>query len=569
MNSHRSTQRGFRGTTLVGAVAVAALAAWGGWWVGSRPAAPAGSAGGAPGAAPAAAVSPAPASPDGAAPADAGGRKVLYWHDPMVPGQRFDRPGKSPFMDMQLVPVYADAADEGAVTISPRLAQSFGVRLIEAKEGALAGGFSAPGTLVVDERTIVAVQARVQGYVEKLLVRATYDSVRAGQPLAELYVPEWLAAQEELLALKGSAQPGAAGLVDAARVRLGLLGMPAAEIARVEREGRTSARVTIAAPQAGVVWEIGARDGMAVMPGTTLFRLAGLGSVWVVAEVPEIQAGALRTGAPVEATLAAFPGRVFRGTVATLLPEVNAATRTVRARIVLANPDVALKPGMFATVQFGAPAQAAKRALLVPSEAVIRTGRRNVVIVAQAEGRYAPVEVALGRESGDSVEITRGLEPGAKVVASGQFMIDSEASLKGVLARMGAAADAPPTDPHAGHAMPPPTDPHAGHVMPPPTEPRAGTAMPAAAGATEHEAEGVVRGVGAEVLIKHGAIPAAGMGAMTMAFKAPPSGVPPAVTEGTSVRFRFVITPKGEFALTGIAPVGGPVAGSPDAGKKR
>ena len=148
-------------------------------------------------------------SAGGAPTTDAAGRRVLYWHDPMVPGQRFDKPGKSPFMDMMLVPVYADAgADEGTLAISPRLAQSFGVRLIEAKAGTLGGGFSAPGTLVVDERTIVAVQARVQGYVEKLLVRATYDSVRAGQPLAELYVPEWLAAQEELLALKASAQPG-------------------------------------------------------------------------------------------------------------------------------------------------------------------------------------------------------------------------------------------------------------------------------------------------------------------------------------------------------------------------
>ena len=264
------------------------------------------------------------------------------------------------------------------MAISPRLAQSFGVRLVEAKAGTLAAGFSAPGTLVVDERTIVAVQARVQGYVEKLLVRATYDSVRAGQPLAELYVPEWLAAQEELLALKGSAQPGAAALVDAARARLGLLGMPAAEIARVEREGRPSARVTITAPQAGVVWEIGARDGMAVMQGTTLFRLAGLGSVWVVAEVPEAQAGALRTGAPVEATIAAFPGRVFKGTVSTLLPEVNAATRTVRARIVLANPDVSLKPGMFATVQFAGAA---------PSEARPAGARRGGDPHGQAERR--------------------------------------------------------------------------------------------------------------------------------------------------------------------------------------
>jgi membrane fusion protein, copper/silver efflux system len=540
MKPNRWSAGGLRGTTLVTAIAIAALAGWGGWWFGSRHALPAAGGGGD-------GTTTAPAASPGSAPtADAGGRKVLYWHDPMVPGQRFDKPGKSPFMDMMLVPVYADAADEGSVAISSRLAQSFGVRLIEAKEGTLAGGFAAPGTLVVDERTIVAVQSRVQGYVEKLLVRATYDSVRAGQPLAELYVPEWLAAQEELLALKASAQPGAAGLVDAARARLGLLGMPAPEIARVEREGRPSARVTISAPQSGVVWEIGARDGMAVMPGTTLFRLAGLGSVWVIAEVPEVQAGALRTGAPVEVTIAAFPGRVFRGSVATLLPEVNAATRTVRARIVLANPDASLKPGMFATVQFGAGPSAAKPVLLVPAEAVIRTEKRNVVIVAQGDGRYAPVEVELGRERGDSVEIRKGLEPGTKVVASGQFMIDSEASLKGVLGRMPPGAeDAPPADPHAGHAV------------------------PAAGGAVVHEAQGVVRGVGDDVLIRHGAIPSAGMGAMTMPFKAPPSGVPSAVKEGTNVRFRFVVTPKGDLALTELVPLDGPAAAGADGGAKR
>jgi Cu(I)/Ag(I) efflux system membrane fusion protein len=546
MKLNRSHQLGFNALPLAVAVVVAVVAAWGGWWFGTRQAQPhAGGAAGTSAPAPASAPTAAPTSAGGPPATDAAGRKILYWHDPMVPGQRFDKPGKSPFMDMMLVPVYADeGADSGTLAISPRLAQSFGVRLVEAKEGALAGGFSAPGTLVVDERTIVAVQSRVQGYVEKLLVRATYDSVRAGQPLAELYVPEWLAAQEELLALKGSAQPGAAALVDAARARLGLLGMPAAEIARVEREGRPSARVTITAPQGGVVWEIGARDGMAVMQGTTLFRLAGLGSVWVVAEVPEAQAGALRTGAPVEATIAAFPGRVFKGTVSTLLPEVNAATRTVRARIVLANPDVSLKPGMFATVQFAAAASSAKPVLLVPAEAVIRTGKRNVVIVAQAEGRYAPVEVELGRESGDSVEIRKGLEPGAKVVASGQFMIDSEASLKGVLARMGDGAEAK-ADPHAGHAT------------------------PAATGVPVHQAEGVVRAVGDEVLIKHGAIPGAGMGAMTMAFKAPPAGVPAAIKEGTSVRFRFVITPKGDFALTEIVPVDGPPAAAAEPGAKR
>ena len=362
---------------------------------------------------------------------------MLYWHDPMVPNAKFDKPGKSPFMDMQLVPVYADAGDEGGTAVSARQVQNFGVRTAVATEGRLDAGFTATGAIGIDERAQVAVQSRSQGYVEKLYVRAQYDGVAAGQPLAELYVPDWLAAQEEWLALKASPQPGAAQLADAAKQRLRLLGMPDAEIARVEREGKPSARVTVTAPQAGIVWEIGVREGMAVMPGVTLFRLAGIGTVWVTAEVPEAQAALVRVGAPVEARAAAYPDRVLKGSVNALLPEVNAQTRTLRVRIVLANPGGVLKPGMFATVNFGAPATGA--VVLVPAEAVIETGKRSVVIVATGEGRFMPVDVDVGRQSGDMVEIRKGIAVGQRVVVSGQFLIDSEASLKGALTRIAAS----------------------------------------------------------------------------------------------------------------------------------
>lgn len=508
------------GQLVVSSVAVALVAAGVGFWFGrSHPADTVASK-------PPQAIADAK---DGKVLTDESGRRVLYWHDPMVPGQKFDKPGKSPFMDMDLVPVYADeAADKGGVTISPRLSQSFGVRTVEAKEGSLASGFTAVGAIAADERSIVAVQSRVQGYVERLHVRATYDAVRAGQPLADLYVPEWLAAQEEWLALKSSPQPGAAALADAAKQRMRLLGMPDAEIARVEHDGKPSSRVTIVAPESGIVWEIGARDGMAVMPGTTIYRLAGLGSVWVIAEVPEAQAGSLVIGAPVEVRAAAFPERVFKGSVGTLLPEVNAQTRTVRARIVVSNPGAALKPGMFANVAFAGPTSA--KSVLVPSEAVIRTGTRNVVIVAATENTFTPVQVDVGRESGDVTEIRRGLAAGMRVVASSQFLIDSEASLKGVLARMNAGDSA--TNAKA-------VDPHAAHV---------------ATAAVRHKGSGLVRDVGPEVLIQHGPIASAGMGAMTMAFKAPTSGMPNDVKEGTRVDFEFTITPGGEFVLTEIAP---------------
>jgi Cu(I)/Ag(I) efflux system membrane fusion protein len=535
MSNPTAGQRGAAVRNVVGALFVGALAAAAGYWFGTRngvhevpPAAPTG------------AGSLAVPSTDAAGNKllyDEKGRRVLYWHDPMVPGQRFDKPGKSPFMDMQLVPVYADeGSDEGTVKVSPRLAQNFGVRTVEAREGTLAVGVTAVGAIAVDERTLTGVQSRVQGFVEKLHVRATFDGVRAGQPIADLFVPEWVAAQEEFLALRASSQPGVAALADAARIRLKLLGMPEAEIARLEREGRTAGRVTVTAPQGGIVWEIGARDGMAVMPGTNLVRIAGLGSVWLIAEVPEAQAGQVAAGMPVEARTAAYPERVFHGRVEALLPEVNVATRTVRARVVLANPGGALKPGMFANATFRGPA--AKAAVLLPSEAVIRTGKRNVVIVAEGDGKFAPVEVEVGREAGDQTEITKGLAAGQRVVASGQFLIDSEASLKGVLARMN----------NAGEST---------------------TAGGAASGMAKHRGAGVVRDVdGGEVFIQHGAIDSAGMGAMTMGFKAPPGGVPANVKEGARVDFEFSITPQGEFALWSIAPVaGGPPAKDAKGGK--
>ena len=375
--------------------------------------------------------SAAPAAP-AASPATE--RKALYWHDPMVPGPKFDKPGKSPFMDMQLVPVYADeGADQGKVTISSRTLQNLGIRVADVKEGRMDTGFTATGAVSVDERSLIAVQARVNGYIEKLYVRAQYDAVARGQALAEIYSPEWLAAQEEYLVLKQSTQPGAEALAQAARQRLALLGVSETQIQRIEQSGQPVPRITLYAPESGIVWELGVRDGMSVNPGVTLFRLAALGSVWVNAEVPETEAALVRIGAPVTARATAFPETVYKGTVAAILPDVNATTRTIKARIVLANPGGRLKPGMFVTAEFGS---AAKPALMVPAEAVIHTGKRTVVIVAEDGGKFRPVEVEAGRESADMTEIRKGLTAGQKVVASGQFLIDSEASLKSTLTRL-------------------------------------------------------------------------------------------------------------------------------------
>jgi Cu(I)/Ag(I) efflux system membrane fusion protein len=353
----------------------------------------------------------------------------------MVPGQKFDKPGKSPFMDMDLVPVYADeeAASSG-VSVSPQLAQNLGVRTAIAQKGRIAKGVDVVGTVAFDERAVHVVQARTAAFVEELLVRAPLDPVRKGQPLARLFVPEWAGAQQEYLALKASRIEGAAELARAARNRLLLLGMMEEQVEAVDREGKTITRVTLVSPADGVVGELSAREGMNVMAGAPLFRINGLSTVWVNLDVPEAAAGAVRHGAPLAATVPAYPGETFKGQVSAVLPEVNATTRTVRARVELANPGARLKPGMFAAVKIS-PAAGAD-AVLVPSEAVIVTGERSVVIVARGEGRYEPVPVKIGAEQGGRTEILEGLQGGEKVVASGQFLIDSEASLRGMERRM-------------------------------------------------------------------------------------------------------------------------------------
>jgi Cu(I)/Ag(I) efflux system membrane fusion protein len=401
-------------SVIAAAALVAAGVAGGLWWAKRHMAA----------AAPAAATAPAPE------------KKVLYWHDPMVPGQRFDKPGKSPFMDMQLVPVYADeGGDEAGVKVSPQLAQNMGVRTVVAEKGRLARNIDVVGTIAFDERAVAVVQSRTPAYVEQLLVRAPLDPVHKGQPLARLFVPEWAGAQQEYQALKSSRLEGADDLARAARNRLLLLGMSEEQVQAVDREGKPITRITLASPIDGVVAELGAREGMSTMAGAMLFRINGISTVWVNIDVPEAQAAAVRPGATLAASVPAYPGETFKGRVAAVLPEVNATTRTLKARVELANPGGKLKPGMFANVKID-PAGEKKDAVLVPSEAVIVTGERSVVIVDRGEGRFEPVNVKIGAEEGGRTEILEGLAGGERVVASGQFLIDSEASLAASVKRL-------------------------------------------------------------------------------------------------------------------------------------
>lgn len=366
--------------------------------------------------------------------------RVLYYYDPMRPDVQFDAPGKSPFMDMDLVPRYAGegGGDGVVVEIDPRMAQNLGVRTAPVTLGQFSHSFDAVGAVEVDEHLIYAVESRAEGWVERLSVRAVGDPVRRGQAVAGVYSPELYSAQEELTL---AAKSGDQGLVAASRQRLLLLGASGSQIDEVLESGRAQRQTRIVAPNSGVVTELNVREGQKVMPGMPIIRIADLSRVWITVEVPESLSSAIRQGGKAEARLAALAGRTYEGRVEYVYPGLDTATRTVRARILFQNRDGALKPGMYANVALLAGTR--QDALLVPTEAVIRTGRRTVVIVAEREGRFRPVEVTLGPEHEGTIVILEGLSEGQQVVTSGQFLIDSEASLRGAYKRLEGAAPAP------------------------------------------------------------------------------------------------------------------------------
>lgn len=455
------------------------------------------------------------------------GRKILYYHDPMVPGNKFDKPGKSPFMDMMLVPVYADGdSDQGRVTVSPRIQQNLGVRIAPVTEAMLSPQLSVVGSITFNEREQAVIQARAAGYVERLRVRATLDRVARGQVLAELYVPDWVAAQQEFLSVRRLQGPDVASLVEGAKSRMRLAGMTEDQIRGIETTGRANPRTLVLAPAEGLVTEIAAREGMAVMPGATLFRISGFSTVWANAEVPESQAALVRPGTRVQAQTPATPGVVYDGRVQALLPDVNATTRTLKARVELNNPRGQLVPGMFVSMNFSD--MRPGKALTVPAEALIYTGKRTVVIVAEDNGRFRPVDVQAGIESGGQTEIRKGLQAGQRVVVSSQFLIDSEASLRGVEARLN-------------------------------NEPAPVAAAPAAAPAAgqRHESEAKIEAIGKdEMTLSHGPIPSMKWGAMTMDFKLPPRDqLPPHLKAGDRVKFEFYMGSDGLPQLTRVTPL--------------
>lgn len=447
-------------------------------------------------------------------------RKVLYWYDPMTPGQRFDKPGKSPFMDMDLVPRYADETqDDGGITISARQQQNLGVKTAQATLRSLELQLNAFGTVATDERGIETISARANGLVEKLYVKAAQQFVQRNDPLAQLWMPQWSAAQQEYLAIR---QWGDASLVAAARERLQLQFMPEEIVKAVERSGKPQTRITLRAPAQGYINKLDVREGAQVNAAQSLFELATLDPVWIVVDYPESQARLLSRGSNISATTDSWPGKTFHGKVDELLPNLETTTRTLKARLTLENPEHLLKPGMILNVALTHPVTTPP-VVAIPDEALITTGTNNRVLLADGNGHFTPVDVKTGRSQSGWVEVTQGLKAGQSVVISGQFLIDSEASLKSALPQM--ADDQPQQDtPSAG-----------------PTP-------------TTYSAVGSIEAIdGDTITISHGPVAALNWGPMTMDFVAS-AELRPSLTIGQQINFTFVLPEEGA-RLVSVTPV--------------
>ncbi|WP_122289602.1 efflux RND transporter periplasmic adaptor subunit [Serratia plymuthica] len=451
---------------------------------------------------------------DAPAPAAKSERQVLYWYDPMMPGQRFDKPGKSPFMDMQLVPRYADEAEpEGGVTISARQQQNLGVRTEAAQLRQLAPQLSAFGSVATDERGVQIIAARANGLVEKLYVRASQQQVKKGEALAQLWIPDWSAAQQEYLAVR---QLGDTALSAAARQRLQLLFMPEGVIRQVERTGKPEPRVKITAPGNGFVNKLNILEGAQVTAAQGLFEIASLDPVWIVADYPQAQAGLLKVGDKVQAASASWPGERFEGEVSELLANVDPLTRTFKARILLKNPQQKLRPGMYLQLTLSH-STLGQPVLAIPQEALIGSGDRNRVLLAEGNGHFTPVEVVAGRAQDGWVEIKRGLSVGQQVVTSGQFLIDSEASMRSALPQMAAQTEL-----------------------------------------KQYQAEGVVEALNdSAITLSHGPVPELQWPAMTMDFALTSAGLPAGIKPGDRVKIDFTVDDQGshisQIVLTSAA----------------
>lgn len=385
-----------------------------------------------------------------------GERKVKYWQAPMNPTEIYDKPGKSK-MGMDLIPVYDDQVSSGSsVQIDPVTVQNMGVRTAAVERIDFARSLRAVGKVDYNEETIYAVSARISGWIERLYVNYTGQEVRKGQTLLEIYSPELVTTQQEyLLALKNKkmlgdskfagVRDGAESLLKASRQRLENWDIPESEIVKLESSGLVRKTIKLVSPANGVVIHKNAVEGMHIKEGMDLYRIADLSTVWVNASIYDNEAPWIKEGQAAELELTYAPGKTLKGKVSYIYPYLNEKTRDIKVRIEFPNPDMQLKPGMYGNVSIKTPA--IKDALVVPSEAVIRSGQRNLVFLAKGEGRFEPREVRIGEESNDGkIRIIAGLLGNEEVVVSAQFMLDSESRLQEAIQKMLAEKSAKPNN---------------------------------------------------------------------------------------------------------------------------
>jgi membrane fusion protein, copper/silver efflux system len=364
--------------------------------------------------------------------------EISHWTCPMHPSVREKGPGACPICGMDLVPVKVSELKTGEVRIDSQRRQEIGIRTGVVERGSLVVPVRAVGRVTVDERRLEDVSLKVRGWITKLYANALGDPVRAGEPLLELYSPELFTAQQEYLHARRSLEASRSAdgsnrmdaLVRAARTRLRLWDISDGDLAALDRRGEPSESLTIRSPVSGFVIEKNVVEGAAVEPGARLLRIAPLDPVWVEAEVYENQMELLRPGQSVTVSLPYLTDRRIEGRVSYIYPTLAGETRTARVRIELPNPDLALRPDMYANVEFEA--DLGERTL-VPASAVLYAGPRRIVFVDLGDGRLRPREVRIGAGNGDVYEVLEGLEPGEQIVLSGNYLVASESRLKSAL----------------------------------------------------------------------------------------------------------------------------------------
>jgi RND family efflux transporter MFP subunit len=392
-----------------------------------------------------------------------GERKVAYYEDPMHPWFTSDKPGIAPDCGMDLVPVYEGERETKGIKIDPSTVQNIGVKVEEVVKRKLNKVIRTVGKIDYDERRVFSVNTKVMGWVEKLYVDYTGKLVRRGEPLMELYSPELVTTQEEYLQALNyqkklqqssleEAKKGSDDLIQSARRRLLNWDIPESEIQALEQRGTPKKTMTIYSPANGIVMEKMVRPGQNVMAGMELYRVADLSTVWVIADVYQYELPWVRNGQQADIELSYLPGRTFKGQITYIYPYLNEETRTAKVRVQVPNTSsFELKPDMYATVKIASPLSI--DAVVVPDQAIIRSGQRNIAVIALGGGYFEPRDVKLGVISEGFVQVLDGVHEGEKIVVSSQFLIDSESNLKAAISQMSGHAGMPARPDSTGGEM--------------------------------------------------------------------------------------------------------------------